>query len=162
MVNLVAFKNQLDDKHHFESLIYNYQRFKKLPNPEHIHIEWDFGETMFSSSGRGWRGIVPGVGTRFVPSIRDAGKWDTYPLLITPEKEIELYDSCQEIVGSFYDWLGIIGQPLPGNIQLGWMWYCSEACHSRLAKIGVIEPKGKILPGEVVEIYRKAGLIKAA
>ena len=160
MVSLVAFKRQVDGKYRFDDLIYNYQRFRKLPNPEHIHVEWDFGETMFSSTARGKNGIWPGKGTRFAPSIRDAGKWDTYPLLIAPEKETELYDSCMEIVGKKYDWTGIIGQPLPGNIQLGWMWYCSEVLHNRAAKVGIIQPEPKkILPSEMLEIYRKAGII---
>ena len=159
MVSLVAFKNQPNDGRNFENLTQQFQEWRKLPNPEHIHIEWDFGTEMFSSTGRGWNGLWPGKGTRFTESIRDAGKWDEYKLLITPKQEIELYDSCQEIVGSFYDWLGIIGVGLPGNIQLDWMYYCSEAIHNRAAKIGIIEAKPKILPGEVVEIYRKAGLI---
>ncbi len=159
MVSAVLFKNQPNDKHHFESLIYNYQRFKGLPNPEHIHMELDFGVEMFSSTGRGKHGIWPGKGTRFAPSIRDAGKWNEYPLLITKKKEIELYNECQKLVGKWYDWLGIIGQPLPFNIQLDWMYYCSEACQTALARCKVIHEIKKILPGEVVEIYRKAGII---
>lgn len=159
MVSLAAFKNQPNDKHHFDGLIYKYQKFRNLPNPEHVHVEWDFGEEMFSSTGRGRRGIWPGEGVRFTESIRDAGKWDIYPLIITPQQEIELYDACQELVGKWYDWFGIIGQPLPGNIQLGWMWYCSEVIHNRAAKIGIIAPKPKILPGETLSIYQKAGLI---
>ena len=161
MVKLVAFKRQVGDGHYFDDLIYHYQRFRKLPDPNHVHAELDFGETMFSASGRGKNGISLGEGTRFTKSIRDFGKWDEYPLLITPEKEVELYEACKAIIGKKYDWLGILGMALPFNIQLGRAWYCSEIVHNRLAKVGIIEPKAKIMPGEMLKIYRDSGLIKS-
>ncbi len=72
-------------KRPFGKRIYNFQKRKGDPNPEHVHIELrfigpQFGDRngmMFSSSGRG--GFL-GKGVRFIDGTIDPEKWDIFPL----------------------------------------------------------------------------------
>jgi hypothetical protein len=168
-MELLRYQNQPNDSHKFDDLIFKFQEWKKDPDPETTHIELGFSDgSMFSSSGRGGffagHGFLPGVGTRFEDSsIIDPGKWRIDRINCTQVEEVAIMRWCKKQLYKAYDWIGIVGQPLPGNIQLGWMWYCSEvthrACWKYLREVDLPEMK-KIRPGQVAEIYKKAGLIQ--
>lgn len=166
-MDLMLKKNQPGDKHPHESLIQKFQEWKGDPDPQHIHMELANKDKMFSSSGHGGifsgHGLWPGEGTRFKNrSIIEPGKWDIYPMNITQVEEVAIMRWFKKQLGRWYDWTGIIGQPFPGNIQLGWMWYCSEITHRAVYKFCHEKPipeMKKIRPGQVKAIYQKAGLI---
>jgi len=167
-MDLMLFQNQPNDGHKFDNIIYQAQKRFGDPDPESVHVELrNTGGSMFSSSGRGGlfsgHGLWPGVGTRFEDSsIINPEKWKIYPMDVTQVEEVAIFRWCRKKLGRAYDWLGIIGQPLPGNIQFDIMWYCSEicykACHKFLREANL--PKmPKIRPGQVKAIYQKAGII---
>ncbi len=166
-MDLLLKQNQPGDKYYFESAIQRFQEWKGDPDPDSIHIELASDKWMFSSSGRGGifagHGLWPGEGTRVKDRyIIEPKKWDIYHLNITEVEENATWNWCLDQVGKAYDWTGIIGQPFPGNIQLGWMWYCSEITHRAVylfCKEKPIPEMKKIRPGQVKEIYEKAGLI---
>ena len=168
-MDLMLYQNQLGDDHKVDDLIYQAQKWFKDLDPWSVHMEIGDKDRMFSSSGRGGlfagHGLWPGVGTRFEDrSIIDPEKWEIYPMDVTEVEEAGVFRWFETQIGKRYDWTGIIGQPLPGNIQLGWMWYCSEVGHRgvwKYCKEKPIPEMKKIRPGQVVEIYKKAGLIAA-
>lgn len=167
-MKLAQFKVQLYDKHKYDNVIYKFQKRLGDPDPESIHTELLFDDgAMFSSSGRGGffsgHGLWPGIGTRFIDyKDIEPEKWRLYHLDIPPETESLIRASCEVLKPRAYDWLGIIGQPLPFNIQLGWMAYCSEICNERICDfLPNIEKQKKIRPGEIVAWYKKQGIISA-
>ena len=165
-MKLAQFQVQLNDDHKFDDTIFKFQKHIGDPDPESIHTELLFDDgKMFSSSGRGGffagHGLWPGVGTRFIDcSSIEPHKWKMYPLIISEVDESLIRASCEVLKPMAYDWLGIIGQPLPFNIQLGFMAYCSEIVNERICAIKKeIKNKRKIRPGEIVDWYKKIGLI---
>ena len=168
-MDLMLYQNQLGDDHKFDDWIYQAQKRFKDPDPWSVHMELGDKTKMFSSSGRGGlfagHGLWPGVGTRFADrTIIDPEKWKIYPMNITEVEELAIWHWFLTQRLKRYDWTGIIGQPFPGNIQLFWMWYCSEVCHRAIwmfCREKPIPEMRKIRPGQVVEIYKKAGLIAA-
>ncbi len=161
------FQVQLDDDHHFDDVIYKFQKKMDDPDPESVHFELLFEDgAMFSSSGRGglfagW-GLWPGVGTRWIHSNElDPIKWKVYHLNFSKQEEAKLRRNCERRKPMRYDWLGIIGQPLPGNIQWPWAGYCSEVGNDEICRVKPILHKKKIRPGEIVSWYQAEGLIDA-
>lgn len=165
MIYLMLKIVQLDDKYKFSHSIYRHQKRCGDPNPEHIHAELGKDGQMFSSSGRG--GGILGEGIRFKPIDIDFEKWDIYPLLITKEQEDGLWGYFHKLMRKrkfsiffgWYDWLGIIGMPLPGNIQLGFWYYCIEILNCGLRALNIFNFNRKQRPGQTYEAYKKAGLI---
>jgi len=165
-MELGLFQNQPGDKYKFDDLTCWYQKRSGDPDPESIHGELIFRDgAMYSSSGRGGlfagHGLWPGVGTRFI-HLRDIEphKWKRYPLLISRKKEDQIREDCESQKPLAYDWLGILGQPLPGNIQWPWAVYCTETCNDKIChRIKTILYKPKMRPGEILDWYRAEGLI---
>ena len=167
-MKLAQFQRQKDDGHKFDDRIYQYQKLVGDPDPESVHTELLFSDgAMFSSSGRGGlfagHGLWPGIGTRFI-SINDIeiAKWQMYELMISRADEEFIRHGCEILQPMAYDWLGIVGQPFPGNLQLPWMAYCSEISNERVCDVVDIENKKKIRPGEIVDWYKSQGLIIVA
>jgi len=136
------------------------------PDPESVHTEILFSDRkMFSSSGRGGlfagHGLWPGIGTRFINfSDIEPDKWKFYPLLISEADENAIHHNCDIMQKMAYDWPGIVGQPLPFNIQLWFMAYCSEIVNDKICEVRTdILHKRKIRPGEIVDWYAGQGLI---
>jgi hypothetical protein len=155
MIRLALFKVQLHDSHKFDNIIYGFQKLCKDPNPEYVHVELDFGVDMFSSSGR-----RKNSGVRFVTTKGlDLHKWDFFDLKIAPKLEKAVRQQCHFYTGLKYDYLAILGMALPGCLQLGTHWYCSEICNHVLAECGIVEVNKKIRPSQMLESYRKQGII---
>jgi hypothetical protein len=154
MIRLALYKRQ-KDKHYFDDVIWQFQKLCKDPDPQYIHVELDFGSDMFSSSGR-----RVDNGTRFV-STRDLDveKWDFFELNIQPDREKDVRATCHYYTDLGYDYFGIIGMALPGCLQLDTHWYCSEVVNHILAECHLVEVNGKIRPGQILDSYRKQGLI---
>jgi len=150
MVRLMLYRNQPDDKHYFDNIIYGFQKWQKDSNPEHVHVELGFDDgVMFSSTGRG--GFL-GQGTRFADSNAiDLEKWDIF--ILKTDKEDDIRDMCKLYCGHGYDWFGILGMALPFNLQIGFQWYCSEICNHILSKTDVVKPNKKIRPGQILKSY---------
>lgn len=160
------FQVQLDDDHNFDNRIYEFQIKKKDPDPESIHFELLFRDgAMYSSSGRGGlfsgHGLWPGIGTRWINIDEiERHKWEIYPLEISYIEEDQIRRNCERRKPQAYDWLGIFGQPLPGNIQWPWAAYCTEVGNDEICKVKTnILHKRKIRPGEIVSWYKAEGLI---
>ena len=158
MIRLMLFKVQLHDDHHFDNIIYHFQKWRKDPRPENVHAELGFDDgRMFSASGRG--GFF-GTGTRFADSNAiDLDKWDIRIIQCTKTEEDAVRASCERLVGKGYDWLGILGMGLPGALQLGSHWYCSEVCNHVLAENGLVKASKKIRPSQMLDSYIGQGLI---
>ncbi len=155
MIRLGLYIVQLHDSHRFDNIINRFQKLMRDPNPYHIHVELDFGVDMFSSSGR-----RKNSGVRFVTTEGlDLLKWDFFNLKITPEKEKEVRAKCHFYTGLAYDYLGIIGMALPFNIQFGGKWYCSEICNHVLYETGIVKKNRKIRPSQMLQSYRRQGII---
>jgi len=157
MIRLMLYKRQRDN-HYFDDVIYYFQKFKKDPRPEFIHVELGFDDgVMFSSSGRG--GFL-GEGARFADSDAiDLDKWEIRIIQCSQAKEEAVRASCRALVGKRYDWLGILGMALPVALQAGWAWYCSEVCNHVLAEAGLAKANKKIRPSQMLDSYIKQGLI---
>ena len=165
-MQIAQFINQPGDKYTFENTIQKYQEKAGDPRPEEIHTELLFSDrAMFSSSGRGGLfagyGLWPGIGTRFIKfDDIEPDKWRFYPLLISATDEAGIRHDCESMKPKPYDWLGIIGQPVPGNIQLSWADYCSEVGNEKICnQMPQVERKPKIRPGQIIDWYIKQGLI---
>ncbi len=156
----------MHDKHRFDNVIYKYQKRSSDPDPKSIHAELLFWDgAMYSSSGRGGlfagHGLWPGVGTRFIKySDIEPHKWRFHNLDITEQEEDRIRFNCEDQKSMRYDWLGIIGQPLPFNVQSPWAAYCSEKCNDEICKVVKrIMHKRKMRPSEIVKWYKAEGLI---
>jgi hypothetical protein len=161
-MKLAQYKVQLDDSHKFDNVIYRYQKFAKDPRPDEIHSELLFDDgDMFSSSGRGWSGWIPGIGTRFIHySDIELEKWRIYNLIISGKDEVVIKDLCFELLGRYYDWLGILGQPVPFNFQITKWFYCSEVCNHVLTIPKIAEVNKKLRPGCIVDSWIRQGIIQ--
>jgi hypothetical protein len=164
-MKLALFQRQ-DDDHKFDDVIWKFQKKMKDPDPESVHMELLFDDgAMFSSSGRGGmfagHGLWPGIGTRFI-HINDieANKWKFYDLNITAEQEKRIRINCEKRKPMRYDWLGIIGQPLPFNLHSPWAAYCSEVGNDEICKVMTeVWYRPKLRPGEVLAHYQGQELI---
>ena len=126
---LACYQAQFNNKHKFDDIIFEHQQDTAYPHT--VHVEWLFDKLLYSSSGRGGlfsgHGLWPGVGTRFIRLADiDPEKWNIHECQATDEQIKTLYDICQARVGKPYDWPGVIGKPLPLNIQFDWAVYCNE------------------------------------
>ncbi len=154
MIRIALYKRQ-KDKHYFDDVIWQFQKLCGDPDPQYIHVELDFGDDMFSSSGR-----RVGNGVRFVDTKGlDLYKWDFFLLNLTVEQEESVRAECLRYIGLKYDYLGIIGMAFPFNIQLGYKWYCSEICNHVLFKCGMADKDKKIRPSQMLDSYIEQGLI---
>ena len=163
MIQLAQYKVQLGDSHRFDDIIYHYQKHKGDKRPYEIHTELLFSDDMlFSSSGRGNKGLWPGVGTRYIRlDSLDKLKWNFYPLNVSDKDEIAIRDSCDVLLGYRYDWLGILGMGLPFAIQSPWAYFCSELCNHVLVVNNIANRKNPVIrPGQIVESYLNQGIIK--
>ena len=158
MIRLLLYKCQLNDGHHFDDIIYGFQKWKKDPHPELIHVELGFDDgVMFSSSGRG--GFL-GEGTRFTDSTAiDLDKWDIHIIQCSKAEEEAVRASCRRLVGKRYDWLGIIGMAAPVALQAPWAFFCSEVCNHVLAEAGLVKASKRIRPSQMLDSYIEQGLI---
>ncbi len=162
MIELAQFVYQ-SKRHKGDSKIYRFQLKKADSRAEEIHTELcKDRKVLFSSSGRGWRGIMPGIGTRFIDySDIDVDKWRFYKLTIDPKLEDTILMWCRFYNGLPYDFLGILDQGLPKwlSLQNERFFYCSEVVNHILYLVGLVERNKRLRPGQIVESYMEQGLI---
>lgn len=161
-MKLAQFKVQFGDKHYFDNVIYHFQKWAKDPKPQEVHSELLFSDgSMFSSTGRGWSGIYPGVGTRFIHyNDIETKKWRTYDMTISDKDEATIKDLCTDLVARHYDWLGILGMALPFAFHSQGAFYCSEVCNHVLAVTGIAKVNKKLRPSQIVDSFTEQGIIK--
>jgi hypothetical protein len=110
---------------------------------QYSHVELVFSDGVSFSSSQ-WDG-----GVRFKKiNYSHKERWGFIELEIAEEKEQELREKCEKLVGKKYDWLGIMfDQFIPLNTQDSDRWWCSEI----VAHILDIEPE-RVSPNR---LYRR-------
>ena len=107
-------------------------------NSKYSHCEIVIGG--MSSSADAWTNCV-----RAIPASGfNPNSWERIPVTGDTAKAVSFVSSQ---LGKKYDWFGILGFFLPGNVQDPNRWYCSEFC---AAVLGI--EKRPISPQQLYEV----------